>query len=126
MIIYLFDDWSAFCSQLIIFKALKTYRIFRKIIQKKILKRSQRYRDVYMINISKLFDPQRQLCFLNEFAINEHTCHRKHDWFSFDIISRAILSVKRFKQWNILLCYDLSGIFAYHIHQKFINESRFE
>ena len=27
-----------------------------------------------MMNISELLDSQRQLCFLNEFAINEHTC----------------------------------------------------
>ena len=73
MIIYLFDDWNAFCSQSIIFKTLKIHRIFRKIIQKKILKRSHMCRDVYMMNISKLLDSQRQLCFLNKSAINKHT-----------------------------------------------------
>ena len=126
MIIYLFDDWGAFCSQSIIFKTLKTHRIFRKIIQKKALKRSKMCRNASMMNISELLDSQRQLYFWNESAVNEHTCHRKHDWFSFDIISQVILLVKRFKRWNILFCYDLNNIFAYHIHQRIIDESRFE
>ena len=126
MITYLFDDWDAFYSQSIIFKIFKIYCIFRQIIQKEISKRPQMYRDVYMMNISELLDSQRQLCFLNKSAVNEYTCHRKHDWSFLDIISRAILSVKRFERWNILLCYNLNDIFAYHIHQKVIDESRFE
>ena len=73
MITYLFDDWGAFCSQSIIFKTFKIYRTFRKIIQKKALKRSHMCRDVYMMNISKLLDSQHQLRFLNESAVNEHT-----------------------------------------------------
>ena len=73
MIIYLFDDWGAFCNQSIIFKAFKIHRIFRKIIQKKTLERSHMCRDVYIINISEFLDSQRQLCFLNESAANKHT-----------------------------------------------------
>ena len=98
MIIYLFDDWGAFCNQSIIFKTFKIYRIFKKIIQKKTLERSQMCRDVYIMNISDLLDSQRQLCFLNKFAVNEHTCHWKHDWFFFDIVSRVILLVKHFER----------------------------
>ena len=124
MIIYLFNNWDAFCSQSIIFKTLKTHRIFRKIIQEKALKRSQM--NTYMMNISESFNSQRQLCFLNESATNEHTCYRKHNWSFFDITLRVILSIKRFERWSILLCYDLSNIFAYHIHQKIIDELRFE
>ena len=116
MIIYLFNDWGAFCSQLIIFKALKIHCIFRKIIQKKALKRSQMCRNVYIMNTSKSLNSQCQLCFLNEFAVNEHTCHRKHDWFSFDITSRITLSVQHSERWNILFRYDLSNIFTYHVH----------
>ena len=32
MIIYLFDNWDAFCSQSIIFKVFKIHHIFKKII----------------------------------------------------------------------------------------------
>ena len=47
------------------------------------------YRNVYMVNISELFNLQRRLYFLNESAVNEHTYYRKYNWFSFDIISLA-------------------------------------
>ena len=126
MITYLFDEWGTFCSQPTISKALKIHRISTKIIQEEALKRSQICRDEYMKNISELSDPQSQLCFLDESAANEHTCHRKHGWSRFDITPRASLSIKRSERWSILPCYDTSGIFAYHIQQGVIDGACFE
>jgi len=126
MIIYLYDDWGILCSQSTMSKTLKSNRIFRKIIQREALERSQQCRDDYMVSIFELSNSKHQLCFLDEFVANEHTCHRKHGWSLFGITFRVILSVKRLERHSVLPCYDINGIMCYHIHQEAIDEPRFE
>lgn len=126
MITYLYDDWSILCSQSTVSKTLKSNRIFKKIIQRKALERSQQCRDDYMVSISELSDSQHQLCFLDESVANEHICHRKHGWSLFGITSRIILPVKRSERHSVLPCYDVIGIMCHHIYQGAIDGSRFE
>jgi hypothetical protein len=79
-----------------------------------------------MLEISELSDPQNQICYLDESAANEHTCHRKHGWSPYGVTSRAILSVKRSERHSVLSVYTINGIIIYHIHQGAIDGSRFE
>lgn len=126
MIAYLYDDWNLLCSQPTVSRTLRSNRISRKIIQREALERSQQCRDDYMVSISELSNPQHQLCFLDESAANEHTCHRKHGWSLFGITPRVILPVKRSERHSVLPCYSIDGIMCYHIHQGAIDGPRFE
>ena len=121
---YLFDDWNIFCDVFIIFKILKKHKINRKIIQKKISKKSQICRNDYMFIMSKF--QNHQLCYFDESATNEHITYRKFDWVFFDITFKIIRFVKRNERHNILFCYDKNEMICCHIYQKSIDEFRFE
>ena len=99
-------------------------KINRQIMKKKVLKKSQIYRNAYIFRISEFNNDQ--LMFLNENAINEHIMNQKHDWSSFEIAFSVIWSVKKLKKFNVLFVYTLNEILAYHIHQKLIINARFE
>ncbi len=124
MLYYLFDDWDIIIALFTLFNALKIMKINRKCLKRKTLKRSQKCRNLYFLNVSQF--THEMLMFLNESAVNEHTMHRKHDWTLYDISSRIIRSVKRSKTWSILSIYCSDNILIKHIHQRSISEAHFE
>ncbi len=124
MLYYLFNDWDIIVALLILFNALKIMKINRKCLKRKTLKRSQKCRNLYFLDVSQF--THEMLVFLNESAVNKHTMHRKHDWVLYDISSRIIWSVKRSERWSILLIYCSDDILIKHIHQRDISEARFE
>ena len=96
MALYLFDRFDVVVVLFTISRCLKNQmKINRKILKKKIMKKSQTCRNVYMLRISEFISDQ--LMFLNENAANEHTMNKKHDWVSIEIFPSIIKSVKRKK-----------------------------
>ena len=124
MLYYLFDDWDLIVALFTLFNALKIMKINRKCLKRKTLKRSQKCRNLYFLDVNQF--THEMLMFLNESAVNEHTMHRKRDWTLYDISSRIIRSVKRSERWSILLIYCSDDILIRHIHQRDISEARFE
>jgi len=124
MLYYLFDDWDIIVALFTLFNALKIMKINRKCLKREALKRSQKCRNLYFLDVSQF--THEMLVFLNESAVNEHTMHRKRDWTLYDISSRIIWPVKRSERWSILLIYCSDDILIRHIHQRNISEAHFE
>ena len=71
MKLYLFDDFNVVVFVFTIFDCFRyQIKINRQIMKKKVLKKSQICRNVYMFCISKFNSDQ--LMFLNENTVNEH------------------------------------------------------
>ena len=71
MLYYLFNDWSIIIALFTLFNALKIMKINRKCLKQKILKRSQKCRNLYyFLNVSQF--THEMLMFLNKSAVNEH------------------------------------------------------
>ncbi len=78
MLYYLFDDWDLIVALSTLFNALKIMKINRKCLKREALKRLQKCRNLYFLDVSQF--THEMLVFLNESAVNEHTMHRKRDW----------------------------------------------
>ena len=124
MLYYLFDDWDLIVALSTLFNALKIMKINRKCLKREALKRLQKCRNLYFLDVSQF--THEMLVFLNESAVNEHTMHRKRGWALYDISSRIIRPVKRSERWSILSIYCSDDILIRHIHQRDISEARFK
>ncbi len=124
MLYYLFDDWNIIIALFTLFNALKIMKINWKCLKRKTLKRLQKCRNLYFLDVSQF--THEMLMFLNESAVNKHMMHFKHNWVLYNISSRIIRSVKWSEKWSILLIYCSDNILIKHIHQKDISEARFE
>jgi hypothetical protein len=69
MMKYLFDEFDVFVNITVISRILKRLKISRKVMKKKIMKRSQTCRNAYVLKINEYTSDM--LMFLDESATNE-------------------------------------------------------